>query len=118
MGDLSRIEEYAERLPDAVGGATWTPSEEDAGTGRARVDVSLPAEYWFEVLREKTGLPISDEGELLSVVSDLAEAKKKWDRVEPAFRDVEAVEDAYRQSERSIPDEAVLCLMTDRMAFP
>ena len=35
-----------------------------------------------------------------------------------AFRDVEAVEDAYRQSERSIPDEAVLCLMTDRMAFP
>ena len=90
MGDLSRVEEYAERLPDSIGGASWTPSEEDAGTGRARVDVSLPAEYWFEVLREKTGLPISDEGELLSVVSDLAEAKKKWDRVEPAFRDVEA----------------------------
>ena len=35
-----------------------------------------------------------------------------------AFRDIEAVEDAYRQSERSMSDEAVLCFMTDRMAWP
>lgn len=35
-----------------------------------------------------------------------------------AFRNVEAVEEAYRQSERSINDEAVLCFMLDRMAFP
>ena len=35
-----------------------------------------------------------------------------------AFRNVEAVEDAYRQSERSIPDESVLCFMVDRMSFP
>ena len=35
-----------------------------------------------------------------------------------AFRNVEAVEEAYRQSERSIGDEAVLCFMMDRMAFP
>ena len=35
-----------------------------------------------------------------------------------AFRNVEAVEDAYRQSERSMGDEAVLCFMTDRMVWP
>lgn len=35
-----------------------------------------------------------------------------------AFRNVEAVEDAYRQSERSINDEAVLCFMMDRISFP
>lgn len=35
-----------------------------------------------------------------------------------AFRNVEAVEEAYRQSERSMNDEAVLCFMTDRMAWP
>ena len=35
-----------------------------------------------------------------------------------AFRNVEAVEDAYRQSERSINDEAVLCFMIDRISFP
>ena len=35
-----------------------------------------------------------------------------------AFRNVEAVEDAYRQSEKAIGDEAVLSLMLDRMTLP
>ena len=34
-----------------------------------------------------------------------------------AFRNVEAVEDAYRQSERSMNDEAVLSFMLDRVVF-
>ncbi|MGN0855016.1 MAG: hypothetical protein ACI4R9_05810 [Kiritimatiellia bacterium] len=35
-----------------------------------------------------------------------------------AFGNVEAVEDAYRQSDRAINDEAVLAFMMDRMLFP
>ena len=35
-----------------------------------------------------------------------------------AFRNVNAVEDAYRQSCRSMNDEAVLSLMLDRIVFP
>ncbi len=35
-----------------------------------------------------------------------------------AFRNVAAVEEAFRQSERYIPDEAVLCFMTDRLFWP
>ncbi|MCR5413508.1 MAG: hypothetical protein K6F50_02110 [Kiritimatiellae bacterium] len=35
-----------------------------------------------------------------------------------AFRNIELVEEACRRSERSMPDDAVLCGMTDRMAFP
>ncbi len=35
-----------------------------------------------------------------------------------AFRNVEAVEDAYRQSGRSMSDESVLCGLTDRLTFP
>ena len=35
-----------------------------------------------------------------------------------AFRNIEAVEDAYRQSERSMNDEAVLSFMLDRIVFP
>lgn len=90
MGDLARLDEFAERLPEGEDGATWTVAEEDAGTGRARVDISLPREAWFEVLREKTGLPIGNEGELLLELIDLAKVKKAWDRIEPAFRDCEA----------------------------
>lgn len=35
-----------------------------------------------------------------------------------AFRNVTAVEEAFRQSERYLSDEAVLCLMTDRIVWP
>ncbi len=35
-----------------------------------------------------------------------------------AFRNVEAVEEAFRRSGRSMSDEPVLCGMTDRMTFP
>ncbi len=35
-----------------------------------------------------------------------------------SFANVEAVEEAYRQSDRSMNDEAVLCFMTDRMTWP
>ncbi len=35
-----------------------------------------------------------------------------------AFRNVEAVEDAFRQSGRSMSDEPVLCGMMDRLTFP
>ncbi|MBO7683107.1 MAG: hypothetical protein J6T51_00095 [Kiritimatiellae bacterium] len=35
-----------------------------------------------------------------------------------AFRNVDAVEEAYRQSEKAIGDEAVLSLMLDRMVLP
>ena len=35
-----------------------------------------------------------------------------------AFRNIEAVEDAFRQSERSMNDEAVLSFMLDRIVFP
>ena len=35
-----------------------------------------------------------------------------------AFRNVQAVEDAYRQAERSMNDEAVLSFLLDRIVFP
>ena len=35
-----------------------------------------------------------------------------------AFRNVEAVEEAYRQSERSMSDDAVLSFLMDRIVFP
>ena len=35
-----------------------------------------------------------------------------------AFRNIEAVEDAFRQSERSMNDEAVLSFLVDRITFP
>ena len=35
-----------------------------------------------------------------------------------AFRNIEAVEEAYARSERHLPDDAVLCFMMDKITFP
>ena len=35
-----------------------------------------------------------------------------------AFRNIAAVEDAFRQSERPMKDEAVLSFLLDRIVFP
>ncbi len=35
-----------------------------------------------------------------------------------AFRNIEAVEEAFRQSERFLPDEMVLCNLMDKLTFP
>ena len=35
-----------------------------------------------------------------------------------AFRNIEAIEEAYRQCERSISEDAVLSMLADRMTFP
>lgn len=35
-----------------------------------------------------------------------------------AFRNIDVVEEAYRQSERAMGDESVLCCMADRMVWP
>lgn len=53
---------------------------------------------------------------ILSIVRrDLIEERLPRDR---AFRNIEAVKTAFRQSERALNDEAVLCLMMDRMTLP
>ena len=60
----------------------------DLATGSARIAVEVPERLYYGVLEELTGVPISDEAELFSVMAELAKIKKKWDRVAPAIEEV------------------------------
>ena len=62
----------------------------ELGSGCARVSLSLKQDLFYRVLGEKTGLEINDEGNLLDCMMNLAETKKKYDRVREACEDVEA----------------------------
>ncbi len=61
----------------------------DLATGEARVSIKVPDRLYYSVLEEMTGVPIKDEAELFSVMSELAGVKKKWDRIAPALEEVE-----------------------------
>ncbi len=59
------------------------------GSGNARIGISLQPNLFYQVLGEKTGLEISDEGSLMDQVLKMAEMKKQYDRIKDAYHDVE-----------------------------
>ena len=61
----------------------------DLGTGRARMSISLKPNLFYQVLGEKTGLAIHDEGGLMDSIMELANIKKKYDQIASAYDDVQ-----------------------------
>lgn len=59
--------------------------ETDLGTGSAKVSVSVSPSLFYTILGEKTGLDIHSDGELMSILTELCEMKKKYMRFAPAL---------------------------------
>ena len=51
------------------------------GTGKVCISIQLKDELFYQVLSEITGMQITDEGDLFSIMSDLACTKKKYDKI-------------------------------------
>lgn len=58
------------------------------GTGKVCVSIQLRDELFYNVLSEMTGMEITNEGELFSIMSDLACTKKKYDKIACALDEV------------------------------
>ena len=61
----------------------------DLGTGRARVSISLNQTLFYQVLGEKTGLEIKDEGNLLQCMLDFVKMKEQYDKLKEAYQEVQ-----------------------------
>lgn len=58
------------------------------GTGKVCISIQLKDELFYTVLSEMTGMEITNEGELFSIMSDLACTKKKYDKIAYALEEV------------------------------
>ncbi len=58
------------------------------GTGKVCISIQLKDELFYNVLSEMTGMEITDEGELFSIISDLSTTKKKYDKIAYALEEV------------------------------
>ena len=63
-------------------------SVENIGTGKVCISIQLKDELFYNVLSEMTGMEITNEGELFSIMSDLACTKKKYDKIAYALEEV------------------------------
>lgn len=74
----------------------------DLGSGSATVDVRVPERVFYSILGEKSGMEIENERALLTIIKELADVKKKYDKVASAIDDV--MNDGYGIVMPSIDD--------------
>lgn len=60
------------------------------GEGSATVELRIPDAIFYRILGEKSGFAIDDERELLRIMTELSEVKRKYDKVASALDDVMA----------------------------
>lgn len=60
------------------------------GTGNVSVEISLNEDLFYNVLSEITGVTVTNEGDLFSIISELSSTKKKYDKIAYALEEVNA----------------------------
>ena len=60
----------------------------DLGTGVAGAVLALPRELFYQTLSQQSGFAVGDDGDLMSLLTQLAEVKMEYDKVAGALRDV------------------------------
>ncbi len=63
----------------------------DLGRGAAIATLDIPQEVYYGIIEEEAGLEIHDESEIIPLFRELAEAKRKYDRIAPALERVRNV---------------------------
>ena len=59
------------------------------GSGNVNIEITVKEELFYKILSEITGVEIKNEGDLFSIISELAQTKKKYDKVAVALDEVE-----------------------------
>ncbi len=62
----------------------------DLGLGRATLELTPPPSLYYQVLSGWTGLPITDQRELIATVRDLAQIKRRYDKIAGALAQADA----------------------------
>ncbi len=61
----------------------------EIGSGDVVLNITLPEKLYYGILSEQTGLQVTNQSQLISVLVDLAKAKKEFDKYERAINDLE-----------------------------
>ncbi len=65
------------------------PTHIDLGTGKAHIEVKVPRELYYKVVKEISGFDVAGEGKLLTLLSELSDVKRRYDKIQIALTEVE-----------------------------
>lgn len=58
------------------------------GTGAAAIVIELPREMYYKTISEQSGLEITDDGDLMALLTEMSGIKGEYDRIKDALNDV------------------------------
>ena len=73
---------------DAAGENSAELESLSLGTGSARANVRVPRALYYETISEQSGFEIRDDGDLMSLLTEMKDVKQEYDRVRDALEDV------------------------------
>ncbi|MBE6942692.1 MAG: stage IV sporulation protein A [Ruminococcaceae bacterium] len=62
----------------------------DLGSGTVSCVLTFPEKLFYEILSAKAGMPIENDGQLLSLLTTLSESKREYDKIADALSSVKA----------------------------
>lgn len=87
---IGEIKGVACRLSDCEHITGCAVEEIDLGKGAGFIKIELKNELFYRILGETTGLELHDEGDLMPCMIELAEVKRKYEKVKAALDEVQA----------------------------
>ena len=91
LGEIRRIKEFRR----GIGGMSTSEiitnvelKEIQLGTGSMLVNINMKEELFYKVLTEISGMTINNEGDMFSIISELAVVKKEYDKMAYAIHEV------------------------------
>ena len=70
---------------EGISGAKITSIQ--LGTGVAAAELQLPRALFYQTLSEQSGFTVSDDGDLMSLLTELSSVKAEYDKVSQAIHD-------------------------------
>lgn len=61
---------------------------EDLGRGTAEIELQMPRKLYYQLLSERSGLPVQNDGELMTLMSEMCVIRKEYERLRGAMEDV------------------------------
>ena len=61
---------------------------EDLGRGTAEIELQMPRKLYYQLLSERSGLPVQNDGELMTLMSEMCGIRKEYERLRGALEDV------------------------------
>ncbi len=87
---IGDVEQAVAALRQVDNISSVTVENMDLGTGSVTASLDVPRELFYEVISRRSGFDIGDDGDLVSLLTELADVKREYDKVAPALEQVRA----------------------------